>query len=40
MVTARFGGEQLGAASRECGRDTGNQEHTDKATHWDSCTFL
>lgn len=27
MVTARFGGEQLSAASRGCGRDTGNQGH-------------
>lgn len=31
MVTARFGGEQLSAASTGCGRDTGNQGHTEEA---------
>lgn len=31
VVTARFGGERLSAASRGCGRDTGNQGHTEEA---------
>lgn len=37
---SKVGCGRLGAASRECGRETGNQEHTEEVVHWDSCTFL